>query len=62
MLSWNVRGLNNRAKQGDIKQVINIFRPNIICLQETKIERIDAAQIRNTLGIDYDNNYVSLPA
>jgi exonuclease III len=32
MLSWNVRGLNNQANQEDIRQVINMFNPYLICL------------------------------
>jgi endonuclease/exonuclease/phosphatase family metal-dependent hydrolase len=41
LLSWNIRGLNSHAKQGDIRQVINNLRIDLICLQETKIACFD---------------------
>jgi endonuclease/exonuclease/phosphatase family metal-dependent hydrolase len=40
MLSWNVRGLNSCAKQEDVKQIITIIKPDILCLQETKMESL----------------------
>jgi exonuclease III len=62
MLNWNIRGLNNKAKQEDIRHVINMFNPDVICLQETKLESVDNALIRNALGPAFDNNYACLPA
>jgi hypothetical protein len=40
-LSWNVRGLNNIAKQEDVKQIINLFKPGLLCLQETKLASVN---------------------
>lgn len=34
ILSWYVRGLNNRAGQEDVKQVLQAHKPMIVCLQE----------------------------
>jgi exonuclease III len=62
MLSWNVKGLNSHAKQGDIRQVINNLRPDLVCLQETKIAYLNTQLVRNVLGPNYEDNYVSLPA
>lgn len=62
ILSWNVRGLNSGAKQEDVKQVIKDYKPDIICLQETKMAYIDTTIIRNSLGEDYVDNFFYLPA
>jgi exonuclease III len=39
-----------------------MFKPDLICLQETKLDTVDDALIRNALGTAYDNNYICLPA
>jgi intein-encoded DNA endonuclease-like protein len=62
MLSWNVRGLNSQAKQEDVRQVIHLFSLDVICLQETKLERVDNALMRNVLGPAFDSNFSCLPA
>jgi exonuclease III len=62
LLSWNIRGLNNPAWQEDVKQVISTFRPDLICLQETKLPHISASIVRNSLGPLFENNFIFLPA
>jgi len=37
LVSWNVRGLNNKEKRETVKSLISGWRANIICLQETKL-------------------------
>jgi hypothetical protein len=54
--------LNNLARQEEIKQFVAIIKPEVICLQETKIASINHIVIRNVLGSDYDNNFLCLPA
>jgi exonuclease III len=44
-----------------VRQVITTIKPDLIYLQETKIENMDASIIRSSLGNEYDNNFVSLP-
>jgi exonuclease III len=61
-MSWNVRGMNSGAIQEDIKQVTNIFKPDLICIQETKMEVINNTIIRSTLGYDYEGQFGYLPA
>jgi exonuclease III len=56
------RGLNSPAKQEDIRQVINSIKPDLICMQETKVENMDVACIRNSLGHEYEVDFVTLPA
>jgi exonuclease III len=42
-LSWNVRGLNNPAKQKDVRQVVQTFKPFVVCMQETKLYEISSS-------------------
>lgn len=37
ILSWNVRGLNMRARRDAIRTLVGEIRPTIMCLQETKL-------------------------
>jgi exonuclease III len=62
MLSWNGRGLNNPARQEEVKQIIGAFRPDLVCLQETKLSSITMGSIRNILGVEYGQNFFFLPA
>lgn len=62
MLSWNVRGLNNPAKQEDVKHLINIYKPELVSLQETKLVVIDQQAICNFLGASYENSFCFIPA
>ena len=38
ILSWNVRGTNDRKKRKLIKDVIKSQKVDLVCLQETKIQ------------------------
>jgi DNA phosphorothioation-dependent restriction protein DptG len=60
-LSWNVCGLNGQAKREDVKQVISTHRTGLVCLQETKLQSVNATIARHTLGPNYELNYF-LPA
>jgi exonuclease III len=61
-LSWNVRRQNNPAKQEDVRQLIKLVRPDLVYLQETKLENITTATIRNVLGLEFERDFVFLPA
>jgi exonuclease III len=62
ILPCNVRGLNWPVKQEDVKQTISLSRPDLICVQETKLSQVENGIIRACFGSDYENNYVYLPA
>ncbi|XP_023904183.1 uncharacterized protein LOC112015948 [Quercus suber] len=47
IISWNVRGLNDRDKRLRVRNMVRRWGPDVICLQETKIELITRAVIRN---------------
>jgi exonuclease III len=61
IFSWNGRGLNSIARHG-VRNVIDIYKPDLICLQETKMEVISASDIRSSLGLIYQDNFFFLPA
>jgi exonuclease III len=54
--------MNNAAQQEDIKQVVSSIRPDVICIQETKIAHVTPAIINSTLGLEYDDSFVYLLA
>jgi exonuclease III len=60
ILSWNLRGQNNLAKQEDVRKMIKLVRPDLVCLQETKLENITTATIRNVPGLEFERDF--LPA
>jgi hypothetical protein len=62
ILSWNVRGLKSVVRQENVRHVINTYKPELIYLQETKMALISPGVVRNTLGTDFENNFLFLPA
>jgi exonuclease III len=55
-------GLNSGAKQEDVKQSISNVRPNIVCLQETKLQQISRSTVRAVLGGEFENNFLFQPS
>ena len=47
VLCWNVRVLNSDARQRDIRAKIEESHCSIICLQESKCEKLDIRKIRS---------------
>ena len=50
ILSWNVRGVNDKDKRRLIKNVIKSQKVDLVCLQETKIQEMSNGMVRS-LGI-----------
>ena len=50
ILSWNVRGANDRDKRRIIKSVIKSQRVDVVCIQETKIKEMTTGLVRS-LGV-----------
>lgn len=42
IISWNVRGLNRPTRRTTMRETLQMARPHIACLQETKMRDIDA--------------------
>jgi exonuclease III len=60
--SCNVRGLNNPTKQEVVRQIIQLHKPVVACLQETKLDDISTSLITRILGVDYNHGFCYLPA
>jgi hypothetical protein len=52
----------NPAKQEDVKQVIQLHHPLIVCLQGNKLSELNAALVNRCLGSAYASNFWYLPA
>lgn len=61
VLVWNVRGLNNKARRDSVRVLIAAVRPDIVCLQESKVQDISTRILLSTLGADLDQ-HIALPA
>lgn len=38
IISWNTNGLRATAKQGHFEPLFKKYKPDVLCLQETKVE------------------------
>ena len=50
ILSWNVRGANDRNKRKVIKALIRSQKVDVVCLQETKIQDMSQGVV-HSLGV-----------
>ncbi|XP_077232680.1 uncharacterized protein LOC143870057 [Tasmannia lanceolata] len=57
ILSWNINGLGSQEKRIQVKEVVRRMKPDLICLQETKLEVINWLVIRS-LGVKADWDFV----
>lgn len=51
---WNVRGVNNPAKRNAINNIISSSGRCVVCLQETKVQDMNPAVVRQCLGPAFD--------
>jgi exonuclease III len=58
----NAQGLNSPAKQEDVNHIISSIKPDLVCLQETKLASFNGSLIRSILGFVYEDSFVFLPA
>jgi len=61
LLSWNVRGINNRDKRLLLKNVLRDWSCNLVCIQETKLEEVQLSDIRSIEG-NQSMDFVALKA
>ena len=45
ILSWNVKGLNDRRKRSIVKNLLRGWKCDVICLQETKLTGMDRQMV-----------------
>lgn len=50
LVSWNVRGLNTRDKRRVVKSIMGDWKADVICVQETKLERDLMGLVRQIKG------------
>ncbi|KAK9283175.1 hypothetical protein L1049_011409 [Liquidambar formosana] len=50
VISWNVRGLGGRVKRRVARKLIKDWKVDVLCIQETKLEMMDASCIRQIWG------------
>ena len=60
VLIWNVRGLNSVARRDAVRVIVNSYKIDVVCLQETKMTAISRQIILSMLGSEFDNNYIFL--
>ncbi|MBP6060572.1 MAG: exodeoxyribonuclease III [Candidatus Pacebacteria bacterium] len=59
IISWNTNGLRATAKQGHFEPLFKKYKPDILCLQETKVEPDQLPEnVRNVAGY---HSYFSHP-
>ncbi len=49
-LSWNVRGLNDPKKWVMLKNWLRKWKVDVVCLQETKLDKVDKRVIHSIWG------------
>ena len=47
ILSWNVRGLNNREKRRMIKLVVRSQKVALVCFSETKVQEMSLKVVKS---------------
>ena len=62
VLNWNVRGLNDGARQDLVSELVRTTGATIVCLQETKMQAMERNVVRRTVGAKFENSYSVLPA
>ena len=50
VLSWNVRGLNEKDKRLAVRQTVLLEKPDVICFQETKMSVMNNSVIQQACG------------
>jgi len=62
ILNWNVRGLNTKARRPVVRDLVTEHNCSIVCLQETKMQNLDATIVPEALDPKFANNFTNLPA
>jgi exonuclease III len=61
ILSWNVRGLNAKARRDAVRTLVDAKRASHICLQETKLNSVTDELMISMLGAQLAS-FAYLPA
>jgi hypothetical protein len=55
LLSWNVCGLNNRARRDVVRLAVDDSGASLVCLQETKLAVVNHSVILSMLGTQFSS-------
>ena len=61
LVCWNVRGLNSPTKKKTLREFVDTVHVAILCILESKLERVDQFTIMQCLGPSFDG-FAYLPA
>ena len=61
ILSWNVRGVNDRSKRKLIKVLIRSQKVDSVCLQETKMTEMSLGAVRSLGWGDFWSGELWMP-
>lgn len=61
IISWNVRGVNDRNKRTVIKGCLGRWKADLVCLQESKVDACDMSLVKS-LWKTQNIGYHFLPA
>jgi hypothetical protein len=50
IISWNVIGINNTGRRLNIRNLLQKWKPEIVCFQETKMEQLSAGIVQGLCG------------
>ena len=53
ILTWNVRGLNEKEKRLKVRNFLRSWRADIVCLQETKLKWVTRGLVRRIWSCPY---------
>ena len=53
ILTWNVRGLNEKEKRLKVRNFLRSWRADIACLQETKLKWVTRGLVRRIWSCPY---------
>jgi hypothetical protein len=53
IITWNVRGLNDLNKRLQVRHLLKLWKADIVCFQETKLELVTKSLVRNIWGIHH---------
>ena len=53
IISWNVKGLNEKEKRLKVRNFLRTWRADIVCLQETKLKWVTRGLVRRIWSCPY---------
>jgi len=61
ILIWNMRGINSSARQDSVRTIVDSARPDIVCIQETKMVEVTRRTLLSAFGSDF-SEFIEVPS